>query len=72
MNRIIGYKKTYKLRKLVRGRKYVTVAVPYEVVEREAARNELCVEDYIKKFVAVAEYDGFDGVRYTFVEEGNV
>jgi hypothetical protein len=62
----IGYRKEYKLRKLVKGRKYISTGVPYEVVEREAARRNMTVDDFIIQFIVVAEYDNFEGLRYTF------
>ena len=62
----VGYRKTYKLRTLVPGRKYISVAVPYEVVEREATNLGMTVEEFIEQFVAVAEYNSFEGVHYTF------
>jgi len=62
----IGYRKEYKMRRLVPERKYISVAMPYEVVERQAAIHNLTVEEFVKRFVVVAEYNSFDGVRYTF------
>lgn len=64
----IGLKKEYRLKVLVAGRKSINVTVPYEVVQREAERRNLTVAQFIDKFVAVAEYDNFDGIRYTFKE----
>ena len=66
MDRTIGYKREYKMRRIVPGRKYVIVGMPYEVVEREATIRDLTVDQFIKEFVMVAEYDNFDGIRYTF------
>ena len=68
MEKTVGYRKVYKLRILVKGRKYVSVAMPYEVIEREAAIRELTVTQFLEGYEAVAEYDNFDGVRYTFKE----
>ena len=69
----IGYRKEYKLRRLVPGRKYISAGVPYEVVEREASKRNMTVDDFIEQFVVVAEYDNFEGIRYTFkqVDKGN-
>lgn len=68
MSKEIGYKRSYKLRVLVPGRKYVSVAIPYEVIERQASMRNMTVATFIEKFVAVAEYNNFEGVRYTFKE----
>ena len=59
-------RKTYKIRRNVPGRDSVVVAMPFEVIEREARRLGLSVDEFIKTHQAVAEYDNFDGVRYTF------
>ena len=68
IRKTIGYRKTYKLRVLVPGRRYISVGLPYEVVEREAANRGITVDEFLKRFVAVSEYDNFDGVHYTFRE----
>jgi hypothetical protein len=62
----IGYRKEYKMRRLVPDRNYISVTMPYEVVERQATIHNLTVEEFVKRFVVVAEYNSFDGVRYTF------
>jgi len=64
----IGYKKEYKLKVLVKGRKSINVTVPYEVVVREAEKRAISVADFLVGFVAVAEYNNFDGIHYTFRE----
>ena len=62
----VGYKKEYRLKVLVAGRKSINVTIPYEVIQRESEKRDLTVEQFIDIYVAVAEYDNFDGVRYTF------
>lgn len=62
----VGYKQVYKMRQLVKGAKHITVAIPYQVIERQATIHGLTVEEFIVKYEAVAEYNGFDGVHYTF------
>ncbi len=64
--REIGYKKSYKMRQIVKGRKYISVAIPYEVVERQATIAGLTVEEFLEQYIAVAEYNNFEGIRYTF------
>ena len=46
----------------------VVVAMPYEVIEREARKYNLSVDEFIQQYQVVAEYDIFDGVRYNFVK----
>jgi hypothetical protein len=64
----IGYRKSYKMRIIVPGRKHIVVAIPYEFIERQAALRELTVKEFVAKFEAVAEYNGFEGIKYTFRE----
>lgn len=52
----------------VDGRRSIKVTFPYEVVEREAQKHTLTVEEFLKRFQAVAQYDNFEGVHYTFEE----
>ena len=61
-------RKAYRIRVNAKGRKSLIVAFPFEVVEREARKRELSVEDFLAKYHAIAQYDGFDGVHYIFEE----
>ena len=61
-----GYTKTYKMRQLVKGAKHITVAIPYEVIERAANEAGLTAEEFIVQYEAVAHYDNGVGVQYTF------
>jgi len=64
--KLIGYRKNYRLRTAVPGRKTIEVTFPYEVVEKEARTKGLTIDEFIKKFQAVVEYNNFNGVIYTF------
>ena len=68
MAKIKGYRKIYRLRAAVPGAKSLEVTFPYEVVEREAGSRGLTIPEFLKQFHAVAEYDNFEGVIYTFEE----
>jgi len=59
-------RRPYRLRVAVPGAKSVEVTFPYEVVEREARRHGLTVAQFLKAFIAIAHYDNFDGVFYSF------
>ncbi|MDP2949711.1 MAG: hypothetical protein Q8P22_09275 [Chloroflexota bacterium] len=61
-----AYRRRYRLRTAVPGRNYIQVTLPYEVVEREAGIRGLSIEEFARQFRAVAHYDGFEGVYYTF------
>jgi hypothetical protein len=68
MSQTVGYRKTYRLRTAVPGKKSIEVTFPYEVVEKEARSRNLTTDEFLKRFQAIAEYDNFEGVRYTFVQ----
>ena len=56
----------YRITINVKGKKSLRVGIPYEVVEREARRKGLTVEEFLETHQAVANYDSFDGVLYQF------
>ena len=64
----VGYRKTYRLRTAVPGRKSIEVTFPYEVVEKEARSKGLTISEFLNRFQAIAEYNNFDGVIYRFQE----
>jgi len=66
MGKLIAYRKTYRLRTAVPGRKTIEVTFPFEVIEKEARSKGLTVAEFLNRFQAVCEYDSFDGVLYTF------
>ena len=63
-----SYKKRYKMRALGQGGLNIVVSIPRVVVQREAEKHELTIEEFLEQFKAVAQYDNFEGVRYTFEE----
>jgi hypothetical protein len=68
MSELIGYRKVYRLRTAVPGRKCIEVTFPYEVVEKEARSRGLTISEFLRLFQAVVEYDNFPGVIYRFEE----
>jgi hypothetical protein len=60
------YKRRYKMR--VQGQEGLNtvVSIPRAVLDREARRRSLTVSEFLKQYVAVAQYDSFDGVFYSF------
>lgn len=64
----VGYRKTYRLRTAVPGRKCILVTFPYEVVEKEARSRDLTIGEFLSRFQAAVEYDNWKGVVYTFEE----
>ncbi len=64
------YQRDYRLRYSQRNtaKGSVEVTFPMQVVDKEARKRKLSVEEFIKKFKVVAKYNGFEGVLYTFEE----
>ena len=62
------YRKRYRFVNAVEGRKSIKVTFPYEVIEREARSRGLSVDEFTERFQAVAQYNSFPGVYYTFEE----
>ena len=67
MSRTIDtYTRIYKLRVTGDNNRTVEVSFPRDVVEREAKKRGMTVDEFIQKFRVVAHYDNFEGVFYTF------
>ena len=62
------YKRRYKLRAVGQDGLNIIVSMPRVVVEREAERQGLTVGEFLKQFKAVAQYNNFEGIMYTFEE----
>jgi len=62
------YKRRYKMRTLGQDGLNTVVSIPRVVIEREAQKQGLSVEEFIEHFRAVAHYNNFDGVFYIFEE----
>ena len=61
-------RREYQIRVPVEGRKSFSVTMPYEVVEREARRRNLSLDEFLKRYQVVAHFDDFEGVFYSFEE----
>lgn len=62
------YKRRYKMRSQGQDGLNTVVSMPRVVIEREATRKGLTVEEFIKHYRAVALYNSFSGIFYTFEE----
>lgn len=60
------YQKPYKMRSQGRDGLNTVVSLPPAVIEREARKRKLTIQEFLERFVAIAQYDNFDGVFYTF------
>lgn len=65
MVRPVGYKRTYKMRQTAKGRKYISIGLPWELVEREAYVRGLAMDRFIKEFVVEVEYS-HNGIQCRF------
>ena len=63
-----AYKKRYKMRALGEDGLNIVVSIPRVVIEREAEKHGLTIPEFLEQFKAVAQYNNFEGVRYTFEE----
>jgi hypothetical protein len=60
------YKKRYKMNTVGKGGQTTTVAIPPEVIEKKATEVGLSPEEFTKQYHAIAQFNGFEGVLYTF------
>ena len=60
------YKKHYCLNMVGKDGATTTVAIPPEVIERKAEEAGITPEEFVKQFKAIAHYNNFEGIYYTF------
>ena len=63
-----AYKRRYKMRALGENGLNIVVSIPRVVIEREAEKRGLTIAKFLEQFKAVAQYNSFEGVLYTFEE----
>jgi hypothetical protein len=63
-----SYKRRYKMRAVGQDGLNIVVSIPRIVIEREAERRGLTIGEFLEQFKAVAQFDNFDGIFYTFEE----
>jgi hypothetical protein len=61
-----SYKKHYRMNIVGKDGATTTVAKPPEVIDLKAEEFGLRPEEFIRCYTAVAHYDNFDGIFYTF------
>jgi len=62
------FKRQYKIRKTGDDGLNIIVSLPREVLLREAENHNISLDEFIKRFKAVAQIDNIKGVLYTFEE----
>jgi len=65
-----NYQKTYKMRQQGEGGLNVVVSIPPEIIEKEARKRGITIDDFVKQFRVIACFNGFEGVLYRFVPAG--
>ena len=63
-----AYKRRYKMRALGENGLNIVVSLPRVVIEKEAEKHGLTIPEFLEQFRAVAQFDNFEGVLYTFEE----
>ncbi len=63
-----SYKRRYKMRAVGQYGLNIVVSIPRVVIEREAEKRGLTIGEFLEQFKAVAQYNSFEGVLYTFEE----
>ena len=61
-----GYQKKYKMRRVVKGRNYIVVALPYEIVKREACKRNMTVDQFIIEYEAAVRFNDSEYLTYRF------
>lgn len=62
-------KRTYRLRTTGREGTALETTIPREVVEREARRHSLSVDEFIDQFEVEWAYNSFSGMHLTFIKK---
>lgn len=65
------YKKRYTLRRPFPNAKGFEVSIPYFVVEREASKHNLSVDEFLKLFECECLFNGIDGILYRFCRKAD-
>ncbi len=60
------FKKKYKMRSVGEDGLNTVVSIPRIVLQREADKQGISLEDFLKNYRAVALFDNIDGVHYIF------
>lgn len=61
------YTKTYRMQATGAGGETIRTSVPKEVVEREARRRGMTIEQFVKHFKVQWLYNGFEGAWAKFI-----
>lgn len=65
------YKKRYALRRPHPQSKGFEVSIPQLVIERQAAKHNLSVDQFMQQFELECMFNGIDGVMYRFCRKSD-
>lgn len=63
------YRKTYRMQATGAGGKTIRTSVPCMVVEKEARRRDMTIEEFITHFKVEWLFNGFEGAWARFIRE---
>jgi len=61
------YRKTYRIQATGAGGKTIRTSVPCEVVEKEARRRNMTIDEFVANFKVEWLYNGFEGAWARFI-----
>ncbi len=61
------YRKTYRMQATGAGGNTIRTSVPSEIVEKEARKQKMTIEQFIKEFRVEWLYNGFEGAWARFI-----
>lgn len=62
----ISYEKSYKMRMVGEDGLNIVVSIPRTVIVKEARSQGLTLEEFLKQYRAIAQYNSFEGIHYVF------
>jgi len=66
------YRKTYRMQATGAGGKTIRTSVPCEVVEKEARRRNMTIDEFVASYKLEWLYNGFEGAWARFVPKNKV
>lgn len=65
------YSKTYKIRRVNTKERSMETTVPIDIVQRQASKEGVTIDEFLRDFKIEWRYNGFDGILLRFVRGDN-
>ena len=65
------YSKTYKIRRVNTKERSMETTVPIDIVQRQASKEGVTVDVFLRDYKIEWRYNGFDGILLRFVKDEN-